>query len=380
MVRVGVKPELLKWAIDRSGLDRAALSRKFPQLDSWLAESSSPTLKQLGNFANTVHAPVGYLFLPTPPVETLPIADLRTVGSGGVRRPSPDLLDVIHACQRRQDWYRDYAEQAGEPIREFVGTASPGSDSVEVAGRMQRTLGFGVGERRDCADHEEAFRRFVSKAEAAGVLVMVSGIVGQNTSRKLDPKEFRGFALADRLAPLVFVNGTDSKSAKMFTLAHELAHLWLGESALSDAALKTSRSASRTESWCNEVAAEFLVPLRELENLAFGDPVAHLRVVAHDFKVSTLVVLRRLLDAGIIDRERFRVCYAEEVRRIKAAKPAQGGSNSYATLKRRLGDRFTRAVVESTLAGETLYSDAFRLLGIGGSKVFDGLGKNLGLV
>ena len=129
----------------------------------------------------------------------------------------------------------------------------------------------------------------MGQADALGVLVMVSGVVGSNSRRTLDPEEFRGFALADSIALLVFINGSDTKSAQMFTLAHELAHLWLGSSGVSDAeALNVS--GQDTERWCNRVAAEVLVPIHLLqadysERIRLSDEINRL---ARRFKVSTL--------------------------------------------------------------------------------------------
>ncbi len=261
MNRVAVRPELLRWALDRSGRSVEGLAAKFPRLAAWERGEAEPTLRQLEQFAKATYTPVGFLFLREPPVEEVPIPDFRTLPGAHRDRPSPDLLDTIYLCQQRQEWYREFARTMGEPALGFVGSARIEDDVVATAAAMRRALGFDLEERRQLPTWTEALRRFVEQADALGVLVMVSGVVGSNNRRKLDPQEFRGFALADPLAPLVFVNGADTKAAQMFTLAHELAHVWLGESALSDAS-PASAPLQRVESWCNRVAAELLVPLR----------------------------------------------------------------------------------------------------------------------
>jgi IrrE N-terminal-like domain len=234
--RAAVNPVLLRWALERAGVTGAEeLTGRFPKLPEWEAETAQPTLNQLEAFARAAHVPVGYLFLPAPPEEPLPIPDFRTPEGRGVRRPSPNMLDMIYACQERQSWYHEFSLASRMPEADFVGTARLGQRPEEVAADMGTRLGFDLSARDACRSWQEALRLFISQAEKLGVLVMVSGIVLSNTHRVLDLQEFRGFALSDRRAPLVFINGTDTKSGQMFTLAHELAHLWLGESALSDA-------------------------------------------------------------------------------------------------------------------------------------------------
>lgn len=180
------------------------------------------------------HAPVGYLLLDEPPDERLPIPDFRTVRGREIEEPSPDLLDVIHLCQQRQEWYRGFARSIGEEPLAVVGSATLSSEVNEAASEIRSWLHFDLEARRKCPTWTEALRLFIDAVDEAGVLVMVSGVVGSNSHRKLDPDEFRGFTLADPIAPLIFVNGADTKSAQMFTLAHELAHVWLGQSGVSD--------------------------------------------------------------------------------------------------------------------------------------------------
>ena len=378
MNRVAVRPELLRWALERSGRSVEGLAPKFPRLGAWERGEAQPTLRQLEQFAKATYTPVGYLFLREPPVERVPIPDLRTLPGVPRDRPSPDLLDTIYLCQQRQEWYREFARTMGEAQLGFVGSAQVTDDVVATAAAMRRALGFDLDGRRQLPTWTEALRRFIEQTDGLGVLVMVSGVVGSNNRRKLDPEEFRGFALADALAPLVFVNGADTKAAQMFTLAHELAHVWLGESALSDVS-PSSAPSQRVESWCNRVAAEFLVPLAALrEALPHGDALDEVSALARRFKVSTLVILRRLLDARRLAREAFEEAYEAELAHLRAL-PRTSGGDFYLTLGARAGKTFARALVISTLEGRTSFTEAFRLLGFKKMATFRELSESLGV-
>jgi Zn-dependent peptidase ImmA (M78 family) len=379
MIRVALNPELLRWARERAGRTLGDLARAFPKLERWERDEGQPTLKQLERFAKAVRVPVGYLLLPEPPIETVPIPDLRTVGNIHIEHPSPDLLDTIYICQQRQEWYHDFARASGEEPYSFVGSASTGSNVEKTAAHMRDALAFDLEERRQLPTWTDALRRFIEQADALGVLVMCSGVVLSNNYRRLDPEEFRGFAMADNLAPLVFINGADTKAAQMFTLAHELAHIWLGQSAVSDAQAGWIPDHA-VERWSNRVAAELLVPLEALRD--DYDTNAELRVetdrLARRFKVSTLVILRRMHDAGGLTDDELAEAYDAELARLRSL-PKGGGGNFYLTQAARVSKRFARALVASTLEGQTLYRDAFRMLGFSKLETFQELGRSLGV-
>jgi Zn-dependent peptidase ImmA (M78 family) len=380
MMRVEIKPALLRWACERAGFDPFAFEARFPQFAAWESGEKQPTLKQLETFAKATHTPIGYFFLPEPPEEKVPIPDFRTFTDEALRQPSPDLLDSLYLCQQRQDWYREFLLFEGERPLPFVGSARIGDDVTRVARHMREVLNFDLDERRAIPAWTEALRRFIEQADGAGVLVMVSGVVGSNNRRKLDPQEFRGLALADDLAPLVFINGADTKAAQMFTLAHELAHIWIGQSALSDAEISLV-PARKVERWCNHVAAEFLVPMEvfkeELDHHA--GLRAELDRLARRFKVSTLVILRRMHDAGALNAETYREAYAQELKRLREIAKGSGG-DFYLTLGARVGKRFARALVISTMEGRSSFSEALRLLSFRKMSTFSELGRSLGVV
>jgi len=378
-MKATVKPEMLRWARERAALTLDALARSMhvqpDRVEVW-EDNGELTLKQLEKLAKSTYTPLGYLFLPEPPVERLPIPDLRTMGSRQLGRPSPNLLDTIHICQQRQSWYRDYLRSDGAPPKDFVRSVRVGASVVRTAQAIRQRLNFDLDARRRLPTWTDALRQFIEQADAAGILVMCSGVVRNNNRRRLDPDEFRGFAMADPLAPLVFVNGADSKAAQMFTLAHELAHIWAGESAVSDIDARVEPT-HRVEQWCNQVAAELLVPLEALQNqiqpgTVLMDEVSHL---ARLFKVSTLMILLRLLESGRLTRAAFQREYDAELERLRGRKSS--GGDFYLAQAARAGKRFARALVADTLEGRTLYRDALQLLGISKIDTFHELGRSL---
>lgn len=379
-MRVEVNPAMFRWARERAGINEDELTHRFPKFRDWEGGDARPTLNQLEAFAQVTHAPIGYLFLQAPPAEHLPIPDFRTMENQRVDRPSPDLLETIYLCQQRQEWYRDYASATREQPLPFIGTATTNSDVVATASAIRHLLKFSIEERRQLPTWTDALRKFIALADAIGVLVMVNGVVGSNNRRKLDPAEFRGFALSDGIAPVVFINGADTKSAQMFTLAHELAHLWLGQSALSDIE-PVSAPQNRVEDWCNRVAAELLVPLDAFRAAyrANEDLAVALQRLARQFKVSTLVILRRIYDAGGLTREAMWEAYRQELARLRELQVKGSGGDFYLTLGARVGKRFARALVGSTLEGQTLHRDAFRLLGFKKLSTFHELANSLGV-
>lgn len=377
--RVQVKPELLRWVCERSGHAPEAFEGPFEHLAAWMAGTRAPTLKQLEQFAKATSTPIGYLFLPAPPKEEVPIPDFRTVAGRATRRPSPDLLETIYICQQRQEWYRDYARLTGGTALSFVGSASRADDVVSTAASIRTFLGFDLAARARMPTWTDALRSFIGQADDAGILVMCSGVVLNNPRRRLDPDEFRGFALSDPFAPVVFINGADTKAAQMFTLAHELAHLWVGQSAVSDSE-PSWIPRNEVEQWCNRVAAELLVPLAVLkqERQPGEELPSAVTRLARRFKVSTLVILRRIHDAGGLTRDEFSQEYARELERLSSL-PKGSGGNFYLTEAARVSKRLARALIVSTLEGQTLHRDAFHMLGIAKHATFEHLARSLGV-
>ena len=380
MSLLALQPEVLRWARERAGFavqEYAEKAKLNPGKVLLWEKTGELTFSQMEALAQHTYTPIGYLFLKKPLAERLSIPDFRTVGDHAVGGPSPDLLETLQTMQRRQDWMRnELIEQGQEPLP-FIARFSLKDKPEDVAADMRKRLGLQGNWAKEVSSWQNALMELRRRVQDLGVLIVLNGVVGNNGHRKLDPEEFRGFALSDEYAPLVFVNASDAKSAQMFTLAHELAHLWLGLDAVSGIEA-TLPADNKSEKFCNKVAAEFLISAKDFPQAWKDSELTADRYsqLARQFKVSPIVVARRALDLGFIMAKDFHAFYRDY---IKADLKAKGsGGNFFATQHVRVGERFGRAVVTAAKEGRLLYRDAFQLVGFGGA-TFNKFAKDLGV-
>lgn len=364
---IEVKPEIIRWAIHRSGRTAGGLAQKFPEIQTWERNLARLTLTELEKLAAATLTPLGYFFLPKPPVEQLPIPDFRTVKDMPLEGMSPDLIETVNTMVMRQDWYREYLREDGAPELDFIGSVTLKADVKRVAGAIKAKLGLQQGWAARKRTWTEALSHLRDCVEAIDVVMVTNSVVGNNNGRRLSVDEFRGFVLCDELAPLIFVNGSDAKSAQVFTVFHELAHLWLGKSAIFDDK-QVEEPTEAIEKFCNAVAAEATVPADELKQLwpqHQADDLYFSRFSRH-FKVSPITVGRRLVELGLLTKKAFFDFYEayQKLDKTQFTEDAGGGGNFYFIQNNRVGKRFARAVAAAAYEGKLSYPDAFRLTGL----------------
>jgi Zn-dependent peptidase ImmA (M78 family)/DNA-binding XRE family transcriptional regulator len=370
-----ISHQVLRWARERRRISvREAADRLGVEPDRWTAweeGTERPTFRQAQSVARALNVTFGYLFLPEPPTHELDLPDLRTVAGQLPVIPSPELTDVVNDALRKQRWYREYLEDEGAQPVPFIGRFSSEDDWDTIASDMRRTLGVNMDLRRQASDWEDFLRRLIARVEDAGVLVLRNSVVGSNNYRALDVDEFRGFVISDAIAPLIFINSRDSLSAQVFTLAHELAHLWLGSTGISNPNYRRtfSEQSNLTERACNYIAAETLLPHQELITHWNDqtDIAWNLSSLSRRYRVSMLVVLRRAYDLMKIPQDEYRSLYAMFYSRRSRTRDdgqSSGGGNFYTQLITKNSRAFTSTVITALEEGRVLHRDAARLLGV----------------
>ena len=210
--------------------------------------------------ADRLRIPFGYFYLSSPPAEEpFPLPDFRNETASP---PSIDLVEVIHDAQRKQSWYREEMQYQERSPLPFVGRFNPNSPPQDITDDICGTIGIDGDMRQETGSWTAFLAELVRRTEDYGILVLRSGVAAGNTHRKLDVVEFHGFALPDPLAPIVFVNAQDGIVAQIFTLAHELAHIWIGEPSLCSPNFRLARPdcENPVEQVCNGVAEKLLEP------------------------------------------------------------------------------------------------------------------------
>ena len=371
-LQITLQPDVLRWARERASLSTDELASKMrvktERVLRW-ERSGILTMAQANTLAEKTHTPLGFLYMSAPPEESLPIADFRTRGGEPLRDPSPNLLDTVYAMQRRQDWMRDeLVTHYEEPPLSFVGASTLTDDPIEVAVDMRNVLNIDDDWAAAASNWSEALRHLRNRLEELGIIVVFNGVVGNNSSRKLDRDEFQGFALVDEYAPLVFVNNTDFKAAQIFTLVHELAHIFFGQTGLSYHR-DLQAIDNDIERICDLTTAEFLVPEEEFRacwNRANRTSNPY-RIIARQFKVSLIVAARRALDFELIDQDTFFAFYnRNRSQGTSRTQSTSGGGNFWFNQVWRIGPRFASIVHRAVKEGRLTYAEGYSLTDLRG--------------
>jgi len=360
-----INPKILIWAKSRKGVDENRVESFHANYFDWEKGISKPTFNQAKKLAKILKIPFGYLYLSNPPKENVPIADLRTIGDEALNVYSVDLLEVLEDAERKQDWYRDYLTNEEADQRKFIGKYSA-YDSIDVIAQdITKELKIDVKSRNK---KQDILKYITDRAEEAGIVVLRNSKVGSNTHRILDVDEFRGFALNDKYAPLVFVNSVDFKSAQIFTLMHEIAHLWINVDGVSNVSVHSNIIKNDIEKLCNSVAAEVLVPKAEF--LIFwekynDDFEKRCDKIRQRFQVSSIVIARRALDFNLISKNEFFEYYnkLKQIWKNRKEIPKKGGSfyNSFLISNSKT---LTNAICDAVVSNHILIRNAASLLNV----------------
>jgi Zn-dependent peptidase ImmA (M78 family) len=332
-------------------------------LNKWVSGEKSPTFNQLEDFSKKTRIPLGYFFLKTPPIEECKLLEYRTVDSAAIQSPSRDLFDTIRQMENVQEWMREYLVGNGADKINFVGTLTSSNDVLSVAANIRQVLELNYKWYENSSSLDDSFKKLKESIGAVGIVIMMNGIVGNNTRRNLNIEEFRAFTLIDEYAPLIFINSADSKGGKIFSLLHEFIHIGVGKNSLYNAGQNDFPIVSTVETFCNGVTAEIIVPLEAFTvkwaSMA-DDTNMKISALSDYFKCSQLVIARRAFDLRFISDSEYEVAVMEAKQGF-SQKSSGGGGDYYRTQATRLDHRFLFALESSVREGKTLYSDAFRL-------------------
>jgi len=393
----GINPEILIWARESAGLSIADAAEKIgltssdatsasDKLAEFEAGERSPTRNQLAKIAAVYRRPLVAFYMPTPPPKGERGEDFRTHSVAVSGRENALLDALLRDIRGRQEMVRSLLEDEDEAVRlPFVGSASIAEGVSSVVSKINEALGLSAAQEGRPGGADVLFKDLRTRCERLGVFVLLIGDLGSHHSALTD-SVFRGFAIADDFAPFVVINDQDAKAARSFTLIHELAHIWIGQSGVSGGAdtEAVATPASRTEQFCNDVAGEILLPAAALARRPAGleanDKETTHRIIAaisETWSVSEPMVAYRLHRLGWVNSTIYRQISADYAARWRAAKAqekakakeTEGGPSYYVVKQHKLGNALI-GIVHRTLRDNLLsHTKAAKVLGVKTSSV-----------
>lgn len=379
---MALNPQILIWARETAGLsvDEAARALRFKtardrtpaeRLQAMESGKEEPSRSVLKDMARVYHRSLLVFYLSEPPPKGDRGQDFRRAPGTKALEYDPTLDALIRDIRSRHTIVKDLLEQTESKKADYVASVTTDVPPAELAQRITERLSLSVAEFRQQATVHAAFSYLREKVEGAGTFVLLLGNLGSYHTN-IPSGVFRGYAIADPVAPLIVVNDQDAPVAWAFTTLHELTHLWLGATGVSGGTADT-----QLESYCNSVAGEILLPESEMNELRFlrrvtlQETVAAIAEFANRRKVSRPMVAYKLLRVNVITHARWQELdryYGDEWTAAQARErngdKDEGGPNYYVVKRHRLG-RALLGLVEASLAeGFLTHTKAGLVLGV----------------
>lgn len=372
-----ITPNVLKWARESAKMSEETAAAKasvtVDRLQEWESGTSQPTIKQAQTLARAYKRPFALFFLPEIPRDFQPLQDFRKSGSKALTTSS---IFIIREIQQKQAWISDAYADNDEIKLPFVGRFNINSNPQAVAQDILKTLDIHPARYKS----ENPIKEWIDAAEAKGIFVSRTSFI--HSRLKLDSEELQGFAISDSYAPFVFVNSDDWNAPQLFTLLHEIAHIWIAETGISndvEPEIKNKEKFHPVELFCNEVAASALMPKDIILN--FGNQIyqdsKEVFKTAKLLGVSSFALLVRALNLGLISvpvyqklKKQADVDFAEYLKREaeKTAKQKEkdnpGGPNYFLLLLNRNSRLFTQTVLDAFRGGSIEPTLASNLLNV----------------
>lgn len=379
--RANITPKVLKWARESAKISKtdaaAKVSVKLEKIQEWEKGDSAPSLRQAKILAKAYQRSFAIFFLPEPPLDFHPLEDFRKSGSAPL---STSSIFIIREIQQKQSWISENIKDNGENKLDFVGKFSFNNNPKDIADNILETLQIAPPNYMNV----NPIKRWIDKAESKGIFVSRSSFI--HSRLKLNIDEIQGFAIADDYAPFVFINSADWNAPQLFTLVHELAHIWIASTGISNGLVPEIRDSSKfhpVELFCNEIAANALIPNNFIYNIPSKTFNSSQEVfnISKNLGVSSYAFIVRALNLNLISQEKYKNLKNEsdqqfmeymkaEANKKLRQKKKPGGPSPYLLRMNRNSKLFTQIVLDAFNGGRIEPNYASSLLHVKSNKFY----------